>query len=266
MAARSGFRLENQPSKVSYPGTIESRTMVRRTSLAPLLVLLGLSPAALCSQITAKERTIVVIGRGEVTVAPDLAVLSAAVETTDPSARVATETNAEKTTRVVEAVKALLGENDSLRTTGFSLQPRYAARRTAGSPPEISGYVARNQVRIELRNLDAVGPVLDAALEAGANRTSDLRFERKDRSPMREALALAGAEARAQAESIAAALGVRLGKVLSATTGAAPPQLVHRTPMRAEMRAVADVATPIEAGELTLNATLTVTYSIEDSP
>ncbi len=236
--------------------------MVRRS----LLVLLSLTPAALCAQVTANERTIVVVGRGEVTVAPDLAVFSAAVETTDPSARVATETNAEKTTRVVEAVKALLGENDSLRTTGFSLQPQYATRRAGSSPPEITGYIARNQVRIELRNLEAVGPVLDAALEAGANRASDLRFERQDRSPIREALASAGAEARAQAESIAAALGVRLGKVLSATTGATPPRPVYRAALQAEMRAVADVATPLEAGELTLHATLTVTYSIEDLP
>ena len=62
------------------------------------------------------------------------------------------------------------------------------------------------------------------------------------------------------------ALGVQLGKVLSATTGTAPPQPVYRALRQAEMRAVADVATPIEAGELTLAATLTVTYSIEDSP
>ena len=57
--------------------------------------------------------------------------------------------------------------------------------------------------------------------EATSGDTTILHFAVP--SPMSEALALAGAEARAQAESIAAALGVRLGKVLSATTSAAPP-------------------------------------------
>ena len=129
-------------------------------------------------------------------------------------------------------------------------------------PPEITGYVATNEVRVEMRNLEVVGQIIDAAIEAGANRASSLRFLREDRSPLHEALAKAGTEARAQAESIAAALDVRLGRVLQATTTVAPATPIYRA-LQAQMESSADVDTPIEAGELTLSATLHVTFAIE---
>ena len=203
-----------------------------------------------------EARTIVVVGHGEVAVAPDLAVVTAAVETTSPSAREAVATNAEKSSIVLERIKELLRETDSIRTTNFSLQPRYARR--GPDLAKITGYVARNEVRVEIRNLEVVGQILDAAIEAGANRASGLRFLREDRSPLREALAKAGAEARAQAETIASALGVRLGKVLHATTSFATPRPIYQ-----QLRASAAAATPVEAGELTLSATLHVTFAIE---
>ena len=75
-------------------------------------------------------------------------------------------------------------------------------------------------------------------------------------------LTRAGREARAQADAAAAALGVRLGRVLSAQAGGgAPPPMPM--PMMRQMEMASSVTTPIEPGEVTVRAALTVTFEIE---
>lgn len=214
---------------------------------------------------TEPQRTIAVVGRGEVTVAPDVAVLSVAVETSAATAGQATAENAAKSGKVIEAIRRELGERDSLKTAGYNLQPRYGERKPgAQTVPQIVGYIASNEVRIRTHRIEAVGAILDAALNAGANRTHGLSFTIEDRNPpARLALAAAGAEARAQAESIAAALGVRLGEVLAASTSASGMP-VPPTVRMATMRTEAAAPTPIEAGEETVSAILHVTYAIEN--
>ena len=234
----------------------------RRRAAAVLAALLAAGGVAYAQEAPAERRTISVVGRGEVSAAPDLAAVSVAVETTARTAGQATAANAEKSTRVVQAIRRLLGEDDSLSTTRYDLQPRYAPRKPGGqAPPEITGYVARNEVRAEIHGLDDVGEILDAAMQAGANRASNLSFLIENRDPhIRAALARAGAEARAQAESIAAALGVRLGDVISASTTSTPSP-VGSTRRFAAMQA--EVApTPIEPGEVKISAQLYVTYEI----
>ena len=236
----------------------------RSIVMAVPTALLILTTGVQAEEPAAGPRTISVVGRGEVTVEPDLALLLLDVETTARSADEATSSNASKSSAVVQAVKRLLGDDDSLKTTRYDLQPRYGDRKPGSqSPPAIVGYVARNQVQLEVHDLDEIGRIIDAALGAGANRVGNLSFRVEDRNPhVRNALARAGAEARAQAQSIAGALGVKLGEVLAASTSGTP------TPIRQDrgfvtMRAEAAAAPPIQAGEIKITATLHVTYSIE---
>jgi uncharacterized protein YggE len=209
-------------------------------------------------------RTLTVTGHGEVKASPDLAFVELAVETTAENAAKATTENARRTTAVIDALKKKIGAKDRVTTTGYSLQPQYANRRPGSdAPPEIAGYVASNRVRVESRDLSKVGDLIDVAITAGANRTDVLAFTLENRSPhLRVALQEAGAEARAQAESIAQALGVELGEVLNASTaGVSPPMPLYKERMVA--MAADSMSTPVEPGEVEVNATLTVTYRIE---
>ena len=239
-----------------------------RASLALVFMValaLSISGAPLLAQDDDEPpRTITVMGYGEVKTSPDLAFIELAVETTAETAAKATGENARRTTAVIDALKKKIGEQDKLTTTGYSLQPQYANRRPGSdAPPEITGYIASNRVRVESRDLAKVGDLIDAATAAGANRTDLLSFTLENRSPhLREALREAGAEAKAQAESIATALGVKLGAVQSASTAGVPmPVPMYRERMMAAQ--AADVSTPVEPGEVEVSATLTVTYLIE---
>jgi hypothetical protein len=224
-----------------------------------------LSPMRLFAAEEPARRTISVSAEGEVTAAPDLAVVSFAVETTAPQAAAAVGDNATKSDAVAAAIKKELGEKGKITATRYSLEPIYE-RREPGSPapPAISGYVARNEVRVETLRLDAVGQLIDAAARAGANRVSNLEFNLQDRTrQLAEALQRAGREARQQAETVAQALGVTLKQVVSATTSSGPI-IMPREHQRFAMAAMeAQAPTPIEPGEIIVRATLQVTYEIE---
>lgn len=225
--------------------------------------LLPMATAALADD--APRRTISVTGNGEVKVPPDLAVVSFAVETTAATAGAAVVDNARKSSQLAEALKRQIGSSGKVVTTRYSLDPVYEQRDRGAAlqPPRITGYVARNQVRAETSAIDSVGKLIDAATQAGANRVDNLAFTLEQRGPAQsEALKRAGEDARRQAEAAAAALGVKLGPVQSATTGPhhiLPPQPLARMAMAAEMGA----PTPVEAGDVTVPAMLQVTYEIE---
>jgi uncharacterized protein YggE len=125
----------------------------------------------------AGPRTISVTGHGEVTASPDRVALSFTVETTGVRAAAAAAENAKRSSAVIDAVKAFLGADDTTTTTRYMIEPRYEAP-SAGSArePHITGYLVRNEVQVESRRLDKVSALIDAAIGAGANRISGLRF------------------------------------------------------------------------------------------
>jgi len=230
-----------------------------------LLVLMTAQAGTADDKAGDNRRTIAVTGQGEVSAAPDLAIVAVAVETTADKASDAVGQNAARSAKVAAALKALIKKDDTLTTTRYSLEPRYEQTKP-GQPvePRIIGYVAHNEVQVETHQIDSVGTLLDGAIAAGANRVSNLQFTLSNRNAqLRSALEKAGLEARAQAESVATALGVKLKNVVSATTSTAPiiqPRLFEGRAMAAMS---ASPPTPIEPGTVSVSAVLQVTYEIE---
>ena len=148
-----------------------------------------------------------------------------------------------------------------VETFGYNLFPEYSSRSQPGEVRAITGYRARNNIRVVFQELDATGRVLDEAVEAGANRISDLRFEASDTREARlQALAEAVGYAREEAETMAEAMGVRLGPALEVTGGSAQPPPAPGGPFL--VRYEAAPTTPVEAGTLTVSATVSITYRI----
>lgn len=236
--------------------------------IVPALVAftLCLTPLRAGADETPPRRTIAVSGEGEVKVPPDLALVSFAVETTAPAAGAAVAENAHKSTVLADEIKQQIGSNGKVSTTRYSLDPVYEQRERGSTPapPRITGYVARNEVRAETRAIDSIGKLIDTATKAGANRVAGLEFTLEQRSQAQnDALQRAGQDARRQADAAAAALGVKLGKVLSAATSAAPVVIPRPYARMGAAMAEASAPTPVEAGDVTVSATLQVTYEIE---
>lgn len=212
-------------------------------------------------QAPPQPQTIVVAGEGEATAAPDVAYVTVGVVTQAPTAGQAATDNAGLLAAVLDALRARgVGDRD-LQTSGLSLQPIYAQGR--GERQEITGYQATNNVTVTVNDLSRAGELLDAALAAGANRVGDLRFAVRDVTPLRQqALANAVRAARAQAEAIASALGLRLAAVSSVVEeSVAVP--VPRAAMAAPAAAPAPPTTPVEPGELRVTARVRVAFAFE---
>jgi uncharacterized protein len=235
-----------------------------RFSRTPILMIALLVLALAQAPARAAEssaRTLVVSGSGEAQARPDLASLSFAIETHAPTASEASNRNAALAQKVIDALKAKLAGKGTVSTGGYALTPDYeqVEHRTR---PKIIGYRAQNSIIIQTGAMDLLGELIDAAVAAGVNRVDYLNFSLKDHTRARnEAIAAASRDAQAQAHALASSLGVKLGRLIKATTVAE----VRPMPMP-ELRGVAmgaNVPTPIAPGEMTIPATVTLTYEIE---
>lgn len=204
-----------------------------------------------------------VSGTATVSVTPDRVRASFAVETRAAAAADAAADNAQLMDRVVRALRASGIQGIEIETFGYALRPEYSW--TEGQPVRtrvIDGYTAVNNIRASATDVQAAGKVLDTAIQAGANRVSSLAFEASDTEAARaEALAQAVRNARAQAQVMAEALGRVLGPPLEVRGGAEVPY--PRRPAEIMLRAAESAMdTPIEAGDLTVSASVTVRFAL----
>jgi uncharacterized protein YggE len=198
-----------------------------------------------------------VSGAAEAQVAPDTALLDLGVATRADTAAAAAQQNAKSMKTVLDAVRGALGPEAQIGTGTYSLRTEYASSRD-GTPPRVTGYVATNLVRLQTRELERVGELIDLAAKAGSNQVQRIAFTLSDPSSAhRQALRDAVLDARADAETIAAALGAKLGGVQSVIEQESAPvrPFMHDAVMA---RAAEAAATPIEPGMLTLHARVLV--------
>ncbi|HET9948484.1 MAG TPA: SIMPL domain-containing protein [Longimicrobiales bacterium] len=217
------------------------------------------APEQVPAQEAQEPPFIEVSGSASVEIPVDQAQVSFAMETRAATADEASAQNAEAMTRVLAAIRATGIEGLEVETFGYSLQPQYATDSLRVR--SIASYVAHNMVRATIDDVEAVGQLIDAAIAAGANRVAGVSFQASDPEPARaEALAEAVRNARAQAEAIAEALGRALGPPLEVRGGAERP---GPQPIAFERAmAVQAPSTPIEAGEQTVFANVTIRFAL----
>ena len=238
--------------------------MISRTALLLSAVILGLvlSLPSRAQNVQYDKQTLTVTGNGEMSAAPDVAYLNLAVETIAKSASQAVKENAEKTNSVMEAIKAKLGENDKVSTAGYNLSPIHEYNNQTNKS-EFKGYKASNQIVVEVHNLKQVGAIIDSTAEAGLNNISGLRFDTtKSAELKKKALAEAVKDAKATAEILAQAAGVKITRILQLSPSYDYPVPVYRDYAMAAKEAAAP-PTPIEPGDLTINATVNIVFEIE---
>jgi uncharacterized protein YggE len=218
-------------------------------------------PAAAQEPSTPPVPSIVTTGEAVVRRAPDRAFLVAAVETRARDPKDAQSQNA----KAMSAVQARVGSagipKDAVRTLGYNIQQEFDFTNGRRVP---RGYVARNAVEVRVDALERLGELLDAAVQAGATSISGIRFDLRDRAAAEhEALRLAVADARARAEAAASGVGRTVDRVLRIDD--TRREMARPVPMAMMAREVAqaDIATPIEAGEIEIHAQATLTVSIK---
>lgn len=219
------------------------------------------APPAMMHGASEPAATIIVGAQASVSVAPDRAEIGVGVESRARTAAQASADNARIQAAVLQALRRQGVAAGDLQTRSVQVMPEFEYPREGGRPT-LTGYVARNDVNVTLRDLTKVGAVIDAALAAGSTQISGPHFSiANPDSARREALDAAVRKAMADAQVMARAAGVQLGRVLEISQPMAGSPELGRPQML--MRASADAApTPVEAGMISIEATVQLRVAI----
>jgi len=221
---------------------------------APVVLAAALAAATLpgsASSAAVEAGGITVVGTASVSSVPDRAELSFGVESQGQTARAALAANATEMRKVIAALKAA-GAAD-VKTQSVSLSPRYNEQN------EVQAFVAVNSVSATIKHLAKAGALIDAAVTAGANQVYGPSLSSGDQTELyRQALKTAVANARANAQVLATAANLSLGRVTAIVEGGGAPQPLPYALGKAQ---IAD-STPIEPGTQQTTANVTITFSV----
>jgi len=242
-------------------------------ALAPLALALSLPGIAMAHDqsapvIAAGSTLLTLSAEGKSTRTPDIAVFSAGVTTQGKTAAEAMSANSAAMNRVIAALKKAGVADKDIQTSSINLNPVYGQPVVGPNgqitqEPRIVGYQANNTVSIRSRDIKGFGKVLDALVASGANQISGPSFQLSDPSAANdEARANAMKNARARAELYAKAAGLRVVRIISINEGGGyvvQPQPVYAM---AKMEMADAAPTPISAGELDTQMTVTVQFEL----
>jgi uncharacterized protein YggE len=204
--------------------------------------------------------TITVIGEGTAQVVPDMAEATVGVQVINPNLEEATSMVQQQMEAVVTALQAQGVAPEDIQTVNFNIfvEPPVGpeAQATTAEPT----YRVSNDVRVTVRDLDNIGMLLDAAIEAGANNVYGVNFSVTDDSEARAAAREeAFTRATTQAEELAGLAGVELGRVVRISEVISPQDGI---PFAARDMAIGG-AGPIVPGQLEVTTHLEVTFAMQ---
>ena len=116
-------------------------------------------------------------GEGHITARPNQAKLTLGVVTEHTSAEAAQQENAEISNRVIEALKQIGIDESEIKTTVYSVQPRYDYH---DGKSILRGYEVEHHFEVTIKDLSKIGNVYDLAIKNGANRSGGIQFQLTD--------------------------------------------------------------------------------------
>ncbi len=237
-------------------------------SAALLLVAIAITGSAAAAPLDfTSERVIHASGSGNVIGTPDRAQVSLAVETENIDVKSAQQENAARMTQVIDALVASGIPKDALKTTGYNIYPVYDDIKPlegGASGQKVHSYRVTNTLTVTLHDVSRTGEVIDIAVANGINSASSIQFMLSDEQAQvlrTEALKKAVARARADADTVASALGVRITGVRDVDISGGYMPVLYENYML-EGAAPKAAATPIQPGDVTVTASISVTYLI----
>lgn len=222
--------------------------------LCSIFIFVTASSLAL-SEDNTRLSTIEVVGKAKIMVMPNMATISFTVESTAEKAQDAVRENAERTDRLLKALRKTSGKEAEIKTSIFTLSPIYEK----GNRLRPSGYRVRNTVVLTTKDLNRVGIFIDEASKAGADRIGSLTFGNdKEEQFRKEARIEALRDAMRNAEDLAKAAGLTIKRTLSISYA---PRSAYM-PRSVLVASAADTATPVEVGQIPIEATVNVIFEV----
>ncbi len=248
-----------------------TRTLLARTlviaAVAMFAILGGIpamlgglrSPSVVAAASGDPTHGITVQGTAIISLKPDMASLYLGVDAQATTATQAQSNASKAMAAVIAAVKKQGVADADVATQGINLNPTYDPNINGTS--HVNGYQASQSLSVKVRDLDKLGPVIDAGVAAGATSVGGISFSLADPTAATDqARQMAVADAHKRAQSLATAAGVTLGAPISVTEESATQPPVYYAAGAAADKASA--ATPVQVGTTDVTVTVDVVYSI----
>ncbi len=243
------LRLVLVPIALAFTCSLAVAALVVASNRPPILMT---APSASTAS-SSIEPAILTSGDAIVSRKPDLAVVSAGVESQQGTASAAQSDLANKTAKLLARIKALGVTDKDLNTVGYWVGPVYGP-----SGQTIEAYRASEQLQVKWHNVDTVGKTIDAIVQEGGATNISVGFGLADpKSAQADARSLAIADAHAKAQAMASAAGVKLGQVLRISDLSTST----RYPAPVSLGAASDT-TQIPVGQLDVQVSVEVDYAI----
>ena len=230
------------------------------------LVISGFSTILLADDAT-KVSSLHVRGEAVLMVEPDQVAISIGVVSEAKKAKIALKENSQKMREAIKLLASLGFAEDDYQTQNFSIRPQWSSRTNNSSQykREIIAYTVNNTLRLTTTRLEEIGEIIAAVTSAGVNQVQSIHFDLKNPRQYREqAIQAASENAKTDAKALAKANGVRLVKVHSIHLDNASASIAQvPKAVMMESRAMADSAPPIQAGDISVRASVSVTYEID---
>ena len=236
------------------PGVVPAGEAVRAQGAVPAQI--APVPPAPAPPPAAGSAGLTVVGEGTVQAPPDVAYVSAGVQSRGATAREAQDANTAAMNQVLARIKGArhrrAGHQDQRRQPAAALRPQ---------PEPADRLHGLNQVTVTVQDVKRAGEVLDQAISAGANQSAGVRFGLKDNSAAPPPGARPGGQVvpRDRRRDRGAA-GLRVSGIIAMSDegGSGGPQPYERAVPMAAAAAQADV--PLQPGQLSVTARVRVVY------
>lgn len=201
------------------------------------------------------SRVIDVAGNGKVMATPSYVQLQIEVQTRGKNVQEAQQENAIIMNRVIQALLALHIPRENVQTAVYTISPLYDYE---DGKQIFKGYEVTNGITVKVTDMNQIGVIIDTAVENGANRISSIQFNIDNADAYyQQALSLALHNAQMKAKTIAETMHLPLQPQ--------PIEIVEeleRAPVLYRSMAMADsnISTPIEQGQIAVNATVRVKF------
>lgn len=204
-------------------------------------------------QATHTSRVMTVTGNGQVKATPTSAQLHIEVQTQGNNVQVPQQENAIIMNQVIQSLVTLGIPREQIQTTSYTITPLY---QFEDGKQIFKGYEVINAVTVNVTNIDDLGLIIDTAIENGANRIANIQFNIDHTDAYyQQALRVALQNAQLKAKTIAETMHLPLQLL--------PIEIVEEqvnTPILYRSMVDASGNTPIEQGQVAIQATVRVTY------
>lgn len=241
---------------------MKNKLIIALTTTFMVMLMVGFavnqgSPQIALADETSSENTVVVTGSGTIEVEPDMATINIGVQSQNEDAQKAQQENASLMEKVVNAIKAQGIDEKNIITSQYNI---YKTSNYLDGDQREEYYVVNNTVNITIDDIDKVGKIIDVASENGANSINNIAFSISDDAAYyQEALKVAMENAEGKATAIMSTFDKQPGMPLNVVENSTGGSLVVYSES-AKAYAMDAVSTPIESGQISVEAMVTVTY------